>query len=265
VRLDLDELRLQAWFSNPDANCRVAVRYSTDGTTFSDLTFTGTFNTAAGLSVPLAGVPALQGPAGPVTFRVYTYGPAAYTATGIGLGTAADDLVVRGRVRTVPAVEAVAVNDGAAQRSMVTRLTVAFNTLVTLGANAFAVRPAGGGAAVPVTWTTADVDGRTVATISFPGGSAPDGRWQLVTAAAAVTNRAGGVVMAADHAAGFHRLYGDVTGDATVNLDDLTEFASAFGTAAGEGGYVAAFDFGADGAINLDDLTELASRFGVSV
>ncbi len=101
-RLSLSALNFQAWFSDGgNPNIRVGLRYSTDGTNFTDAPLTGTIGAAAGLTADLSGIAALQNGTGTVTFRIYTWGANTYTATGIGLGTAANDLVVRGS--TTPA------------------------------------------------------------------------------------------------------------------------------------------------------------------
>lgn len=101
-RLSLSGLNFQAWFSGvPNPNNRAALRYSTDGTTFQDVSLTGNINDAAGLTADLSGIAALQNGTATVSFRIYTYGAANYEATGIGLGTSANDLVVRGSTTSV--------------------------------------------------------------------------------------------------------------------------------------------------------------------
>jgi hypothetical protein len=168
---------------------------------------------------------------------------------------------------TVPAVTGTSVNNGAAQRSMVTSLTVTFNTQVTLGAGAFVVTPAAGGPAVPIAFTSSIVGGVTVATITFTGaigGSIADGNWVLRTVASQVQNTSGGT-MAADRTDAFHRLFGDVTGDRTVNGADFNPFRLAFGAGVGNPNYRADFDFNGDGVINGADFNEFRLRFGLSI
>src|SRR5205085_1658312 len=162
------------------------VRISTDGNAFGDVPSTGTLNTAAGLTATLN----LANVTSPVIVRLHVYGSASYNATGIGMGTSATDLAVTGRAYAVPAVRTVSVDDGTAQRSRVRTLTVTFNTQVALGSGAFELRPQTGGDAVPMTWTTQLVDGRTVATLAFP--ALGDGRWRLATVAGHVTNALNG-------------------------------------------------------------------------
>ncbi len=266
VMLELSQLQLQVWFSDSgNANNQVAIQYSTDGQTFSNLGFTGTPNNDAGLTVPLTDVTAVQNPSGTLTFRVYTYGTGSYNATGIGMGTSADALLISGSVRSTPTIQSVVVNDGSAQRSMVNTLTVAFNTLVNLGTNAFIVQPQKGGAAVPIIWTTAEVDGRTVATISFVSGSVSDGQWQLSTNAAAIVHQAGGAVMAANQTDNFYRLFGDVNGDGAVNGSDLFSLRPALSTALGQLSYVAAFDYNGDGVVNGLDFFQFRAHYATHI
>jgi hypothetical protein len=168
---------------------------------------------------------------------------------------------------TVPAVTGTSVNNGAAQRSMVTSLTVTFNTQVTLGAGAFVVTPAAGGSAVPIAFTSSIVGGVTVATITFTGaigGSIADGNWVLRTVASQVQNTSGGT-MAADRTDAFHRLFGDLTGDRTVNGADFNPFRLAFGAGVGNPNYRADCDFNGDGVINGADFNEFRLRFGLSI
>src|SRR5439155_10286769 len=149
------------------------------------------------------------------------------------------------------------VNDGSAQRSMVTSLTVTFSTQVTLGSGAFVLTPQGGGTPIGLSFTTMVTGGVTVATISFPGttgGSLADGRYIFTTVAAQVHDL-GGTAMAADRQDALFRLFGDVNGDATVNGLDLTAFRNAFGATSADANYLWYLDVNGDGVINGTDLT----------
>src|SRR5262249_43537256 len=80
-------------------------------------------------------------------------------------------------------VEGVVVNDGSAQRSLVTGLTVTFTGLVALDAGAFELRRQDG-SPVELAVTTTQANGRTVALLSFSGagligGSLADGNYTL--------------------------------------------------------------------------------------
>jgi hypothetical protein len=169
--------------------------------------------------------------------------------------------------RTAPQVVAVEVNGGAAQRSMVTRLTVTFDGIVVLPADAAdAFRLTGPAGAVGLAVSISDVTGgRTVATLTFAGGgSLADGRYALTVLGAQVGDAAGNRP-AKDEGFDFHRLYGDVTGDGTVNGADFNPFRLAFGAGTGHPNYRADFDVNGDGVINGADFNEFRTRFGLSL
>jgi glucose/arabinose dehydrogenase len=54
----------------------------------------------------------------------------------------------------------------------------------------------------------------------------------------------------------------DINGDGTVGLPDLAILLGAFGSCAGDAGYVAAADFNGDGCNDLAELSALLARFG---
>jgi Dockerin type I domain len=173
------------------------------------------------------------------------------------------------------------VNDGTAQRSRVTSIQVTFSTQVTFAgplSNAFRVSRTGPGG--PTGDATVSVDlspstaTQTIAKLSFSGplvefGSLIDGNYMLTVFSSQVS--AGGNAFdgnldgspGGDLTLNFFRLYGDVTGDRTVNGLDLTAFRDAFGTVSTDAAFVAAFDFNGDGAINGTDLNQFRNRFGV--
>src|SRR5205085_4488374 len=78
----------------------------------------------------------------------------------------ADELTV---TAPPPRVQSVVVNGGAAQRSMVTSLTVTFSGVVTLGSGAFVLTADAGGAAVGLSPSVSTVNGQTVVTLTFTG------------------------------------------------------------------------------------------------
>jgi hypothetical protein len=159
-----------------------------------------------------------------------------------------------------PQVASFRVNDGSAQRSMVTSLTVTFSSQVTLAPGAFILTPQGGLPVAP-SFTTAVNNGATVATITF-GGSLADGRYTLTTVASLVRDLTG-IAMAADRQDALFRLFGDVNGDAVVNGTDLTAFRNAFGASSADANYAWYLDSSGDGVINGTDLTAFRTHFGV--
>src|SRR5262245_30708356 len=183
-----------------------------------------------------------------------------------------------------PKVAGVVVNGGAAQRSMVTQVRVAFDQHVALPANAgdaFRLIRQSDGAAVLLRAVVDDTGPGTVVTLTFTGGavegaSLADGRYTLTVVAAQVGGPGGALdgdgdgaaggdfVLAGDPAAnGLFRLYGDVTGDRVVNGGDFGLFRLAFGSRAGDAAYRDFLDFDGDGAINGTDFAQFRLRFGV--
>jgi hypothetical protein len=71
----------------------------------------------------------------------------------------------------------------------------------------------------------------------------------------------GGIPMIGNSVTEFHRLYGDATGDARVDVADLGPFAGTYLKAAADPGYLGYFDFNNDGRIDVADLGPFASRY----
>jgi uncharacterized delta-60 repeat protein len=172
------------------------------------------------------------------------------------------------------------VNDGSAQRSRVTSLTVRFSGQVTFSGSpdqAFTLLRNGGGA-VSFTATVSVQNGGTVVLLDhFTGsetefGSLADGRYTLTALASQIS--AGGQALDGDadgtpggnlvfsDAQGFFRLFGDLNGDQTVNGFDLGFFRNAFGTQTGDPNYLSYLDLNGDGVINGFDLGQFRTRFG---
>jgi ELWxxDGT repeat protein len=172
-----------------------------------------------------------------------------------------------------PSVSSVRVNDGTAQRSRVTNLTVTFSTQVsfaTIPGAAFTLTRASDNAVVGFTATANVVGGVTVVTLNgFIGsatefGSLADGRYTLTVLASQVS--AGGQQMTGNYSfgetQGLFRMFGDVNGDRNVNGLDLGFFRNSFGTQVGDQNYLSYLDFNGDGVINGFDLGQFRTRFG---
>jgi hypothetical protein len=175
-----------------------------------------------------------------------------------------------------PLVSSVVIDNGSGQRSMVRSLTVTFNQVVTLSKGAFVLENRKGDpASVDLNRAVSVVKGQTVVVLTFTGpdiigGSLADGRYTLRVVGSRVTDslgnpldgdgdgRAGG-----DNLTALSRYYGDVNGDGVVNGLDFGLFRTAFGTAAGDRGYLDYLDYNADGAVNRLDFRQFRSRFGI--
>jgi hypothetical protein len=204
------------------------------------------------------------------------------TVDSTGLPSGLIGLTVNlGDGQAAPQVSSVAINDGLAQRSRVTSLTVTFSTQVTFTstpAAAFTLTSNSNGAPVGFTATASVAGDVTVVTLSgFSGdaaqfGSLADGSYTLTTLANQVN--AGGIALDGNadgtggdnftfgDAQGLYRLFGDINGDRVVNGLDFGLFRNAFGTQVGDAGYLSFLDFDGDGFINGFDLGQFRTRFG---
>ena len=261
------------------------VRVNPDGT--------GLFNNViAGVSTPLtaaditidgntftARVPvSLMTPSATRPPEEWTYNLWPRNSAVIGNNAAVPDLAPddgNAPVRVVaPArVAGVAVNDGSAQRSMVNSLTVTFDGPVAIDAGAFELTRQDG-SPVGLNVAASVVDGRTVAVLTFAGpgvvgGSLADGGYTLTVRADRVHDRWGRALdgdgdgaAGGDRADGFARLFGDADGDGDVDGQDREAFRSAYGTTAGQAGYLWYFDFESDGDVDGADNGQFNRRFG---
>jgi hypothetical protein len=189
-----------------------------------------------------------------------------------------------------PKVTGTQVNGGAAQRSMVTSISVTFSTVVTLPANvasAFTLARIGGGLVTIGTATAQTVSGATVVMLSgFSGaeasfgGSLNDGRYTLTALATQITANGQQLDGNGDGTAGdnftfgdsgaatgnqLYRFLGDITGDRFVNGADFALFRTAFGSSSGNANYNAAFDVNGDGFVNGTDFAVFRTNFGGSI
>lgn len=174
-----------------------------------------------------------------------------------------------------PTVQSVAVNDGAAQRSMVRSLTVTFSGVVTLGPGAFVLTRTGSAGSVAVTVdTSASTPTQTIARLTWPGtssltsaGSLIDGAYTLTVVGSQVTSvdgnldgdgngtPGGNFVTPGSGAGRIFRLYGDADGNAIVDSADFLAFRVAFL------GSSPVFDADNDGVVSSLDFLSFRLRF----
>jgi hypothetical protein len=169
-----------------------------------------------------------------------------------------------------PQITTISVNSGAAQRSMVTSLTVTFDRVVTLPAqpaNAFTVTGPSGNMTIAA--SAATIGGVTVATITFPGlvgGSLADGNYSLTVLGNQIS--AGGVALDGDGDAvpggnanySFFRFFGDSNADRHVDIADFGVFSGTYNLSTGQTGFLSYFDFNADGHIDIADFGQFSLR-----
>jgi hypothetical protein len=178
-------------------------------------------------------------------------------------------------------VQGVTVDDGSAQRSRVSSLTVAFSGLVDLPpvpAGAFQLTRIGPGGPTGDVTMLVDLSGstatQTIAKLTFSGvftefGSLIDGNYTLTVLGSQISANGqpldgdGDGVPGGNFTLSFFRFFGDVNGDRFVNGADFGPFRAAFGTAAGDPGYNAAFDLNGDGFVNGADFGPFRTNFGL--
>ena len=99
-----------------------------------------------------------------------------------------------------------------------------------------------------------------------PTGSLIDGIYIATLDPSKVTTTGGGT-LAAGGSLTFHRLFGDVNGNGSVNALDYNQFRGAFGKSTGADGFNDAFDFDGSQSINALDYNQFrrAVREGVPV
>jgi hypothetical protein len=168
-------------------------------------------------------------------------------------------------------VASVVINDGSAQRSMVNSVTVTFDDEVTLDAGAFELSRQDG-SLVELTVDVSEVDGRTVAVLTFAGsdivgGSLSDGSYTLTVRADSVHDRFGRELdgdgdgsAGGDRTDGFHRLFGDADGDGDTDHADLDVMLGSFPKRSGDAGYLWYFDYDADGDVDGLDMAQFNQR-----
>ena len=173
-------------------------------------------------------------------------------------------------------VGSVVVNDGSAQRSRVTSLTVTFSGTVTMDPGAFELLRQDG-SAVSLSVAVSLVDGRTVAVLTFAGpdilgGSLADGNYTLTIRADRIHDALGWSLdgdgdgtPGGDRVDAFFRLYGDSDGDRDVDELDQALFDSAFGTSAGDPGFREYFDYNGDGMVDCLDRDQFLLRLGTAL
>jgi autotransporter-associated beta strand protein len=191
------------------------------------------------------------------------------------------DLFVSKLNAAPPVVSSIVINDGSAQRSMLTSMTVTFSTLVTLDAGALAlVETDGSGAAVTVIATIGTVNGCTQATLHFSGsqteyGSLKDGTYQLTVHGGNVHDATFGVALDGDGdgqpggdrvfgnqaSDGFFRFFGDSDGDRDVDNLDFARFRGSYNKPSTDPAYLGYFDSNADGVVNSLDLAAFRIRY----
>jgi parallel beta-helix repeat protein len=173
------------------------------------------------------------------------------------------------------------VDDGTAQRSLVRSITLRFDHAVGLipGAVTLSLLNTGGSGtndgsaatdASAALGTPASADGGItwvvpilVSTASSNAiGSLNDGIYTVTLHAGSVVDAFANSLSGGDQSITFHRLYGDIDGNGTVNSADYFKFKAAFGSTSGQSNFNLYFDFDGNGKINSSDYFKFKANFG---
>ncbi|MEO1526495.1 MAG: GEVED domain-containing protein [Planctomycetota bacterium] len=167
-------------------------------------------------------------------------------------------------------VENISVNDGEVQRSSVTSVEVTFSGIATASPAAFAVTNRVDASAVGTDVQFSEVDGKTIATITFldganvvtrpSGNSLIDGNFQLTIDANAINELENSVDFGTVAADLFYRFYGDSDGDRDTDGQDYGRFAGALFKPPTDPDFDPMFDFDGDDDIDGQDYGQFSSR-----
>jgi len=177
---------------------------------------------------------------------------------------------------SLPSVDAVAINDGSAQRSAVDSITLTFDGLVDIEPDAILVVQRGDidtatGTSVASSFTTSTSGGKTAVKVTFDSltrngaGDLVDGNYQITVDHQKVL--LDGLQMTEDftfgdqESDGFYTFFGDSAGDRNVNVFDLLAFRQSYRAISSDSNYEPSMDFEANEVINVFDLLQFRIRY----
>jgi hypothetical protein len=176
---------------------------------------------------------------------------------------------------TAPTVVGETINNGQAQRSMVTTISIQFSKDVSASlaaANALLLQNLTVGNTVASTDLQLSYDAKTnTATWTLPnltGGSLPDGNYVATVLAQSVTDAAGNILQTSGagqtgskYTFQFFRYYGDIDGDRDVDFYDLYQFQQTYLKNSSNPNYNAALDYNGDGDVDFGDLSYYRAHY----
>jgi hypothetical protein len=145
---------------------------------------------------------------------------------------------------------------------MVNSLTITFSSPVTFQAGAISIVRRVKPLNFTFTYTNPSGDGMTWV-VMFSGqstqvGSLADGMYDLIIRGDLVKDQFGQTLQGGDQTVAFHRLFGDVDGNAIVDALDLHRLRSYLGSRQGDDNFVWWLDF--DGSGTIDEVDALRAR-----
>ncbi len=180
-------------------------------------------------------------------------------------GATEQDVAVSGTVNSgLPGGSVVGnrIDDGTVQRSMVRSITLTFQSAIS-SANlkvvlaSLSLKRVSDGLSVGLSGTldgTGKVLTLTFTGSSIIGGSLPDGRYNLTYGGSTVIS-----------STNLWRLFGDLSGTASVTAADEKAFLTALNSRKGMSNYSVYFDYNEDGVIVSTDQTAFMQRYGTSI
>jgi predicted outer membrane repeat protein len=233
----------------------------------------------------LAGSPAINAGANPAALTYDQRGSGYFRVSGASADIGAFEVQIPAAPAKLASIQVNAGQADLVQRSMVTSLTVTFNSHVTFSGAVSAaftlVNATKSNQPVTIAAATDDSGSGTAVTLTFVGGSVDlggslsDGRYNLSILAngfsgAGFDGNGDGIAQGSpiddftevgSPTTGdkLFRYYGDINGDGTVSASDFILFRQFFG------GVNPAFDFNGDGSVAASDFIQFRLRFGGSI
>jgi hypothetical protein len=194
------------------------------------------------------------------------------------VGGDGNDVTLTRFVSAPPKVLATKVNDGSAQRSRVTSLTLTFDSPMTFAGavgDAFTLTHDSDGAVVNITSATYGPN-FVVQLAGFTGpateyGSLAEGTYTLTALAGQISangfaldgngDGTGGDNYTFGNTQGLYRMFGDGNGDRHVDAADSVLFQQAYNSSAGSWQYAAGFDVNGDGVVDTTDMARFRQAY----
>jgi hypothetical protein len=177
--------------------------------------------------------------------------------------TSADAIKFVGVYRMTPRASGSEINDGAAQRSAISTLSIQFlgDVSASLDGGDLTLRNDTSGAMVSLSAIVPAYDHATnTATWDLSGARLDDGYYTAKLAAAGVTDAGGNPLVDGDYAVEFFRLLGDTDGSGAVDIFDVAALQVNYGQTAGMAS--ADGDFDGNGTVDIFDVALLQTQFG---
>ena len=167
-----------------------------------------------------------------------------------------------------PSVSKFTVNDGSAQRSMVSSLTVTFDQPVTVPSGSIQLSRRDTGQLLPISVSNPSGDSKTFV-VTFTGqdligSSLADGLYDLTLSGGGIIGQGlfAPPLGNTNTVLHFFRLFGDINADGAVDAADVALFRLTYNKSAGDAGFITAFDFDGNGRVDAADLLALRARLG---